>query len=372
VTGEIRVAVINQHHGGGATAAAQEISDWGPGYGVNASYFPRGESPETDATLQRELDALDPHLIHLHCWYQSYRYDLIRELTDRWPVVFTAHDPFVVNQYGTECWECYRNGLCLGCPALGPLRRWRPNYRILDRLRKRRVNRRSPCHVICPSQWMERRLGRSEWGRLPTTVIPYSVDGDRICPGPGRRLGVGLPETGPVVLFVGNMYGAKDHRKGLPDLLDAFDAVRALVPDATLAIAGTVEGLSAQGGVIVLGQLDQERLLEAYRAADLLVLPSLGDNLPVTVLEGMAAGLPVVATRVGGIPEQVVHGETGSLVEAGDRVALTEAMASLLTDAPRRARYGAAGRARFDALFTREVSARMHVDLYRRIAGRKS
>ena len=368
----VRVAIINQLQGGGATTAAKEVLEWGPGKGVEATYFPRGERAESREALWRELDAFAPDVVHLHCWYQSWEYGLISELAARWPVVFTAHDPYVVNQYGIECWECFRNGFCFGCPALGPLRRWRPNYRIMERLAKRRVSRALDVHVVCPSEWMGRRLSRSEWGKQPTSVIPYSVDTERYAGDAPRRARVGLPETGPVALFVGNMYSPEDHRKGLPDLLAAFGTVRELVPDATLAIAGHLEGVTAPGGAIVLGEVDAERLVGLYQASDVFVLPSHGDNLPVTVLEAMAAGLPVVGTRVGGIPEQVVEAETGLLVGVGDRAALSDALALLLSDPDRRDAMGRAGRARCRSRFSRDVSGEMHATLYRRVADENS
>ena len=362
----MRLAIVNQHHGGGATIAALESLAFAPDHGIEARYFPENVAdPEDGASLLQALATFEPDVVHVHCWYQTWDYELILELCARYPVAFTAHDPFVVNQYGIECWECFRNPWCVGCPELGIVRRYRPNYRIFDRLRKRRVNRRAACHVVCPSDWMRRRLGRSEWSDRPMHVIPYGVDTDRLQPGPARRASAGLPDDGPVALFVGNMYGPSDHRKGLPDLLAAWSAVRTSAPDATLAIAGRVVDVALPAGVVALGEVGSDRMPELYRGADLLVLPTHGDNLPVTILEAMACGLPVVATRVGGIPEQVVDGETGVLVEKGDRAGLAEALGAVLKDRLLRERWGAAGRSRCLERFSRQVSASMHVALYR-------
>ena len=365
----MKLAIVNQHHDGGATTAAREALSFGPAFGLDVTYFPRdAEHPESREDLLRELEALAPDVVHVHCWYQTWDYDLLIDLCARFKVVFTAHDPFVVNQYGAECWECFRNPWCLGCPELGPIRRYRPNYRILERLAKRRVNRRAPCHVVCPSQWMERRLSRSEWGSRPTTVIPNGVDTERFSPGDSRRPGVGLPDDGVIALFVGNMYGQSDHRKGLPDLLAAWSAVRGLAPDALLAVAGRMVDVELPAGVIALGEVDGERVRELYRCADVFVLPTHGDNLPVTVQEAMACGLPVVGTRVGGLPEQIEEFETGLLVSPGDRVALADALATVLTDGGLRERMGAAARRRCLERYSRDVSARLHVELYRRLS----
>ena len=75
---------------------------------------------------------------------------------------------------------------------------------------------------------------------------------------------------------------------------------------------------AAQETIFLYGRLSQSAVAKLYRSADLLVLPSQGEGAPLTVMEAMASGLPVLATPVGGIPELVRDGETGWLVEAGD------------------------------------------------------
>jgi glycosyltransferase involved in cell wall biosynthesis len=89
------------------------------------------------------------------------------------------------------------------------------------------------------------------------------------------------------------------------------------------------------------------------------------------VLEAMAAGLPVVASRVGGLPEQVVHGETGVLVAPGDPEDLAEALARLVADGELRRRLGAAGRARAEQSFDLEPFRRAHLELYSRELARR-
>ncbi|MCS6854651.1 MAG: glycosyltransferase, partial [Elioraea sp.] len=101
---------------------------------------------------------------------------------------------------------------------------------------------------------------------------------------------------------------------------------------------------------------DVERVL---RAADLFVLPSHFEGMPRTVAEAMMSGLPVVASAIRGTRELVVEGETGRLVPVGDVPALAAALAPLIADPSLRARYGAAARARAEALFDeRAVIAR--------------
>lgn len=101
-----------------------------------------------------------------------------------------------------------------------------------------------------------------------------------------------------------------------------------------------------------------------FRAFSLLVLPSLSEGMPNAALEAMAFGTPVVATRVGGVPEVVIDGVTGILVEAADPGALADAMKSLIDDAGRAISYGKAGMARVRSDFDPHVRANKIIALY--------
>jgi glycosyltransferase involved in cell wall biosynthesis len=90
----------------------------------------------------------------------------------------------------------------------------------------------------------------------------------------------------------------------------------------------------------------QEEVAPYYAAFDAMILPSINEGTPVSAIEALAAGRPVVATRVGGVPDVVREGEDGFLVDAGDVDALAERLAELAGDPELRERLGAAGRAR--------------------------
>ena len=200
------------------------------------------------------------------------------------------------------------------------------------------------------AEWLAHLGVRSERIR----VIPPGIDLPEFTRLPPHR---GGPE-GPVILFVGRLDPAQ---KGLAPLLHAMARLpRSL--GARLRVVGEDWGglaagltLARQLGIldrtVFLGAIPRADLLGEYASADVFALPSLFDSFPVVVLEAMAAGLPVVATRVGGVPEMVAEGRSGLLVSPGDPAALSDAIRYVLSDPALRARWGAEGRvraARFD------------------------
>ncbi len=112
--------------------------------------------------------------------------------------------------------------------------------------------------------------------------------------------------------------------------------------------------LGVAGRVEFVGRRSPAEVRELLRGVDLLALPSRIEGFPYTILEAMAAGVPVVATRVYGIPEAVDDGVTGTLVGVGDVGALSAAFSTLIGDRALRSRMGNAARRRFEQRFTLE------------------
>ena len=143
--------------------------------------------------------------------------------------------------------------------------------------------------------------------------------------------------------------------KGIDVLLEAMAILRHDEVSVQLLIAGegpersALERLSEQRGVgsaiTFLGNVDHSRIPELWQTADIAVLPSRTEGLPLAALEAMAHSIPVVATRVGGIPEVIRDGENGLLVESGDASALAQALKRLATNPALSRRLGAAARA---------------------------
>lgn len=180
---------------------------------------------------------------------------------------------------------------------------------------------------------------------------------------------------GSQILYVGSL----EFRKGVDILLKAFTQARR--DDWRLEIIGdgperaTLEALCASLGlqqiVTFHGAQRNEAIAEVMLGASLLVVPSrIGprnqtEGLPTVIVEAFAARLPVVATRLTGIPEIVRHTETGLLFEMEDDVGLAAAMTEMLSDLPRAARWAAAGRALVEAEFDQKVNALRLLDRIR-------
>ncbi len=244
-----------------------------------------------------------------------------------------------------------------------PLSRWK--YRRVDRF-------------LCASDAIRRMLIEDGVPAGRATVVYEGVDVDRIAGIPALDVHqeLGLPEGAPIV---GNIAALVPH-KGQQHLLDAAARVVAEVPDARFVIVGAGELHDALAAQIARLGLERHVVLTGFRTDalsllkgfDLFVMSSVTEGLGTSVLDAMACGRPVVATRAGGIPESVVDGETGLLVPVRDPAALASAVLRLLRDHTLRQALGRAGRTRARARFS---AARMVADttaVYETLTGCRS
>ena len=182
------------------------------------------------------------------------------------------------------------------------------------------------------------------------------------------RSELGLAPGELLIVSVGNLYPVKGHAV----LINALATLRDRV-GWRLAIAGRGEEeqrLRAQAATAGIG--DRVHLLgfrddvaDILAAGDLFTMPSLSEGLPLALVEAMSFGLPVVVTRVGGVPEVVSDGVEGLLVSPSDPGALATALAALLDDAPRRQRMGEAARTRALRDYALSTMADRYERLYR-------
>lgn len=171
-----------------------------------------------------------------------------------------------------------------------------------------------------------------------------------------------------------------DERKDVLTLLRAMERVRQANPQARLVIIGKVNSEAydqrvrafvaerhLEDCVQFLGYVDRQRVMDEYERCAVLALASREETAPMAILEAMAAAKPVVATRVGGVPDFVRDGETGLLVSPGDDEALAQRLDELLRQPELRRKMGQRGKEACRARFHVEQVARQYYELYQRV-----
>jgi glycosyltransferase involved in cell wall biosynthesis len=178
-------------------------------------------------------------------------------------------------------------------------------------------------------------------------VIHKSIEPEQYLP--ALQLRAQQPPHPPRILFVGgNM-----QRKGLPTLIQAAPQVLRSYPETEFWVVGRdkaeasmrllCQKVGVEKSFHFWGLLSQAQLQELYARTDIFALPSITEAFGVVFLEAMAAGLPVIGTCVGGIPEIITDGENGLLVDPGDQAALAKALVNLLADSALRSQLQKSG-----------------------------
>jgi len=233
--------------------------------------------------------------------------------------------PTLVSVWGTDVLEA---------PRLSPF------HYLITRYALRRAD-----HITATGLHLAEAAARYAPAGKPVTVVPYGVD---------LREFRSLPREERPEVVVGAV-ARLSKEKGLHYLLQAFAVLAGRHPQARLVLAGEgperqrLERLAARLGlgerVRFLGEVPHEQVPEVLQQLDIFAMPSTYEGFGVAALEAEAMELPVVASRVHGIPDVVVDGETGLLVPPRDRQALAAALDSLVADSDLRRQLGQAGRA---------------------------
>ncbi len=332
-----------------------------------ATHFSDDRSQHSGAPL-RQLPPWD--ILHLH-WvsgFLDYRTFFQRVPQDR-PIVWTLHD---MNAFTGGC---HFDGGCgrfaESCGTCPQLESREPNDFSRASWKRKRSGydslKAGVLHLVTPSKWLAEQVGRSTLlGRSSISVIPYGLDTEVFQPRDRRaaRAVLGIPQEASVILFLADV--ASETRKGLTLLLEALTAT----PDrSNLCLLILGQGRTESPPSIPKVQWDyvrNDRILSMiYSAADLSVLPTLEDNLPNTVLEALACGVPVVAFSTGGVPDIIRDGVEGRLVPRGNVAALRAAVSGVLQDDAARATMAANARQRAVQEYGLNVQASRYLDLYR-------
>jgi glycosyltransferase involved in cell wall biosynthesis len=272
------------------------------------------------------LNNSDADVLHLH-WVQAEMMSISEIGQLRKPIVWTLHDMWAfcgAEHYSEEF-------------------RWREGYHKFNRpnyesgfdlnlwtWNRKRKQWKKPIQIITPSNWLAKCVSESALMKgWPVSVIANPIDTNYWRPmdkALSREI-LGLPKDVPLILF-GAIGGAKDPRKGFDLLQGALKHLQGEIAELQLVVFGQhipKRPLDLGFQTHYTGHLHDNLSLRAlYSAADAFVLPSRQDNLPNTGVEAMACGTPVVAFDTCGMPDIVIHKQTGYLARAFDIVDLAQ------------------------------------------------
>ena len=296
----------------------------------------------SDITKLREFQEAD--VIHLS-WVNQGMLSLgnIRKIMKSGkPVVWTMHDLWPATGICHYARGCQRYAMsCGNCPLL-PQKGSKNDLSAKVFAKKKKLYARSSIFFVSCSRWLEQQAKRSAlFVGQRITNIPNPIDMHVFCPQDKResRLRLNLPLDKKLILFVSQK--VTDERKGMNYFIEAMERLVAQHPElkqqAAIAILG---GHSEDVASLLplpaypLGYVSDEReIAQVYNAMDVFVLPSLEDNLPNTIMESMACGVPSVGFNVGGIPEMIDHHKNGYVARYRDVADLAEGIHWVLAQA---------------------------------------
>jgi glycosyltransferase involved in cell wall biosynthesis len=310
-------------------------------------------------------------LYNLHGGYFSPRN--LPLLSRRAPLVWRLSDMWAVTGHCAYSASCKRwtHG-CGRCPDLATYPPISLDTTAWLWRQKQRIYRRCDMTIVAPSSWTEAVAKQSPlFEGFDVRRIPNGIDTSVFKPRERKlaREFLSLDLKPKAILFAAHGLDGNP-RKGGEYVIEALRRL-APVQNTMLLLAG-MGGQSWDASVPLpvqkLGYLNDDRLMAAaYASSDLIVAPSVLENLPNTVLEAMACGVPAVAFDTGGMADAVRHMETGYLAPAGDVDALAAGIRQLLVDGSLRQRLGKAGVELVSTTFSKQTQALAFAQLYAEI-----
>lgn len=322
--------------------------------------------------LKKTLKLLNPDVINIHNIHGAIKFGwslgLVEVCLGHAPTVWTLHDMWSFTgrcAYSKQC-QKFRTGCDENCPSSDEYPSLQQES-ISDAWEQRRsLLGTSNLAAATPSSWLAEQARKGLWREYRVEIIPNGLPLDRypILDRSTARAKLALNRTGPVVLVVAP--DLTDRRKGVELLIEALN--EAWCPPLTLLTMGR-GGIRGIGNNIIVRRLgyiaDQHTKLLAYNSADAFIHPALSDNLPNVALEAIACGTPIIAFRIGGMPEIVREGKTGWLVEP----TCANALANTIDRALRQIRDGLdlreSCRAMAEAEYSQDLQAKRYISLFR-------
>lgn len=275
---------------------------------------------------------------NLHGYYFGLK--ALPQMSQRTAVVLTLHDSWMLSGHCAHSFGCerWKNG-CGHCPDLTIYPEVSRDRTAYNWRRKKRIYANSKVYVTAPSHWLMRRVEQSMLmpAVIEKRVIPNGVDQAIFRPDDKQKArgALGIPPDARVLLFAANGICNnpwKDYQM-LRTVLRRLAALEDSRHCLMIALGDKAPPGEQHAGVdvrFVPYQKNPTDVARYYQAADVYIHAAKADTFPLTVLEALSCGTPVVATAVGGIPEQVEEGITGYLVSPGDAESMATRITALL------------------------------------------
>ena len=289
----------------------------------------------TGSDITRLPEFQEADVIHLHWINQGMlSLDGIQKiLRSGKPVVWTMHDIWPATAICHLTLGCRSfTSACKSCRLLPGGSRlaqsvWRKKQRLLED---------ENIYFVACSHWLEQEAKSSALLKgHKITSIPNPIDThiyNNRCNKQEARQRLGLPADKKLILFVSQR--VTNRNKGMDYLMKACDMLKDLPQLGVVILGGHAEEVTTQLPTFPLGYVnDEHRIVDVYNAVDVFVLPSLSENLPNTIMEAMACGVPCVGFRVGGIPEEIDHKQNGYVADYRSAEDLARGIRWILTEA---------------------------------------
>ena len=313
----------------------------------------------------------DADLIHLHWVNKSFlSLQNIQQLYDLGkPIVWTLHDMWTFTggcHYAGSCLNYQKE--CGNCEFLKSPKSNDLSNKIWNK--KQHLFQNASINFVTCSQWLaDIALGSSLLKNASVQAIPNPINTDiyKVLPKEQIRKELGLPQDKKLILFVA--MNVEDERKGFKYLQQSLGYLSQEKSDLELLIFGKAsEDLLDKLPLPYhyLGSLsEQQKIINAYNASDLFAIPSLEDNLPNTVMESLACGVPVVGFDTGGIPEMVEHQKNGYIVEQKNAKQLAEGIQWVLQEPNRYKELANNAREKVLNVYSNPKVAQRYIQLYK-------
>lgn len=298
--------------------------------GIEDYYFPKS---------RKILDFLKwkPDIIHAHNLHGGY-FDLryLKSLSKKVPVLITLHDEWLLTGHCAYTLQCprWKTG-CGSCPDLTRYPGIKHDLTALNFKRKKGIFDHSKLFIVTPSKWLMDKVNLSILSGIKKKIIPYGIDQNIFFPTEKNKIRneIGIPMNDFVILFVAN-HANNNVYKDQKTVIHSISKIKnELNKNISFISLGGINYSRKNGKITKIEipyQSDQKQIAKYYQAADVFLHAAKADNYPLTILESLCCGIPVIATSVGGISEQIKDGITGFLIPQEDPISMASKIDYLL------------------------------------------